>query len=40
MLPSQYLDLSLEEKAFIIACIQIRIKKEKEEARKIKSKKR
>jgi hypothetical protein len=35
-LPSQYLDLSREERAFIIASIQIKIENEKKNNEKIK----
>ncbi len=37
MLPSTFAELSVEERAFIIASIDIKLKKEKEEAKKIKS---
>lgn len=37
MLPSTFTELSIEEKAFIIASIDIKLEKEKEEAKKIKS---
>ena len=36
ILPSQFMDLDQNEKAFIIAAIDLRIEAEKEEARKIK----
>jgi hypothetical protein len=39
-LPSEFLNLEMEDKAFIIASIKIKIEKEKEEARKIKAKKK
>jgi hypothetical protein len=39
-LPSEFLNLETEDKAFIIASIKIKIEKEKEEARKIKAKKK
>lgn len=38
MLPSQYLSLDVQEKAFIVAAINIKIEKEKEEAKKLKAK--
>jgi hypothetical protein len=37
MLPSTFANLSTEEKAFIIASIDIKLEKEREEAKKIKS---
>jgi len=40
MLPSQFVDLDDQEKAFVIASINIKIDAEKAEAAKIKSKKR
>ena len=40
MLPSQFLNLPLNERAFIIAAIQLKIEHDKEEEKKIKSKKR
>ncbi|MCQ5282970.1 hypothetical protein NE620_01405 [Longicatena caecimuris] len=36
ILPSQFVNLSMEEKAFVIASIKIRIDKEKKEAAKAK----
>lgn len=38
MLPSQFLSLDINERAFIVAAIDIKIEKEKEEAKKIKAK--
>ena len=38
MLPSKFLSLSDEEKAFIIASIDVKIDHEKEEAKKMKAK--
>ena len=38
ILPSVFMEMDKSEKAFVIASIQIRVDKEKEEARKIKSK--
>lgn len=37
ILPSQWVDLSLEDKAFMIACIDLKIKAEKEQDKKLKS---
>jgi hypothetical protein len=39
-LPSVFYEMGMEEKAFLIASIQIRIEKEKAEAKKMKSKKK
>lgn len=36
MLPSQYIALNPEERAFVIAAIQIKMKKEKDEAERLK----
>ena len=38
ILPSQFIEMSMEEKAFIIASITARIEKEKAETRKMKKK--
>ncbi|WP_346697888.1 hypothetical protein [Thomasclavelia spiroformis] len=38
MLPSDFLALDINERAFIIAAIDIKIEKEKEEAKKLKAK--
>lgn len=40
MLPSQFLSLDIQEQAFIVAAINIKIEKEKEEAKKIKAQNR
>jgi hypothetical protein len=40
MLPSQFINLTKEEKAFIIAAIQIKAENEKKEAKKMKAKKK
>ena len=40
MLPSEYLSLDLQEKAFIIACIDLKIEAERKQAEKIKSKRK
>jgi hypothetical protein len=40
MLPSQFLKLGREEKAFVIASIQIKIEAEQKEAKKMKAKKK
>lgn len=37
MLPSQFLSLDVNERAFIVAAINIKIEKDKEEAKKLKS---
>lgn len=36
MLPSQFIDLDLEEKAFIIAAIDLKLEEEKKQAKKAK----
>lgn len=38
MRPMEFLDMPRQEKAFVIASIKIQLEKEKEEARKMKSK--
>ena len=38
MLPSEFLSLSMEEKAFIIAAIDLKIEAEKKQAKEIESK--
>lgn len=38
MLPSQFLSLDINERAFIVAAINIKTEKEKEEAKKLKAK--
>jgi hypothetical protein len=40
MLPSQFLSLDVNERAFVIAAINIKIEKEKEEAKKMKAQSR
>ena len=40
MLPSQFLSLPVNERAFIVAAIDIKIEKEKEEAKKMKAQSR
>lgn len=40
MLPSTFINLDMQEKAFIIACIDKKIEAEKEEEKKSKRKKR
>lgn len=40
MLPSQFLSLDVNERAFVIAAINIKIEKEKEEAKKMKAQNR
>ncbi|MDP4152593.1 MAG: hypothetical protein Q8865_04005 [Bacillota bacterium] len=39
MLPSQFVNLDKQEKAFVIAAVQLKIEAEQKEAKKIKAKK-
>lgn len=36
MLPSTFMNLDIQEKAFVIACIDLRVEEEKKEADKLK----